>query len=343
MLNVRVVLLESEDQARALARLVYETQGLTHHRGWLYRPEEILARNRGGHVRSFVAMVGPRCVGHLAAIAPHFDEADTPIERNNRVVGLDIIHPDVKGSGVRQRLTTALYGWAGTRDICGLLFRCRTDEVEVQRLARAMGAVPTALSLGAIPRAGQGRPLSILTAYLALADSPEQKVYLPRQDRDVYDALYENLAEKRLFVEDCGSHRLAAATDVRVHFDPSRQIGRIHVVRAGPDLEERVLERFRWLMGGHIRHVTVHSPLETPFTAAATLAWKGHGMVLGGILPGHAGADVAVFQGIRDLHVDLDDLRVLDPFAALLRDRVLADWRRGRDIARPPAWMEAAG
>ena len=342
MLNVRVQLLESDEQARALARLVYETQGLTHHRAWLYRPEDILQRVRGGHVRSFVAMVGPRCVGHLAAIAPNFDEADTPVERGNRIVGLDIVHPDVQGKGVRQRLTTAVYGWAGEQGVKGLFFRCRTDQIEGQRLARAMGAVPVSLLLGSVPRPGE-RPLSVLTSYLALDDSPEQKVYLPRQDRDVYEALYENLAEPRLFVEDSGMPRLAAASDVRVHFDPARQVGRIHVVRAGPDLEDRVLERFRWLMGGHIRHVTVHAPLDTPFAAQAGLSWKGHGMVLGGILPGHGGADVAVFQGLRDLHLDLSELRVLDPVADQLRDRVLADWRRSRDIARPPAWLEAAG
>lgn len=343
MLNVRVRLLETEEHARALARLVYETQGLTHHRAWLYRPEDILARNRGGHVRSFVAMVGPRCVGHLAAIAPNFDEADTPVEKDNRIVGLDLVHPEFTRHGIRQRLTSALYGWAGTQDLRGLLFRCRTDDVEVQRLARAMGAVPTSLLLGAVPRPGEGRPLSILTKYLSLSDSPEQTVYLPRQDRDVYDALYENLAEKRHFAEGDGGFRIAAASDVRVHFDPARQVGRIHVVRSGPDVEERVLERFRWLMGGQIRHVTVHAPLDTPFTAAATLAWKGHGMVLGGVLPGHDGADVVVFQGVSDVHVDLEELRVLDPIAAQLRDRVLCDWKRSRDMARPPAWMEAAG
>ena len=134
---------------------------------------------------------------------------------------------------------------------------------------------------------------------------------------------------------------LGAATDVRVHFDPARQVGRIHVLRAGPDLAERVLERFKWLMGGQIRHVTVHSPMDTPLTADAAMAWKGHGMALAGILPGHAGGDVAVFQGVSEAHLDLDAVRVVDPVSALLRERVVQDWQRTRDLNQPKRWLAA--
>lgn len=342
-LNLRVQLLENETQAEGLSRLVYERTGLTHHRAWLYKPDEVLAQNRAGNVRSFLAMVGPRCVGHVAAIAPHFDEAETLVGKGNRVVGLDMVHPDVKSHGVRQQLLTALYGWATTQDLAGLLFRCPTDSVEVQRLARALGAVPTALLLGSVPRGREGKPMSVLCSYLALQDSREQTVYVPRPDQDLYGQIYDELAEPRVFADSTTGRRLGAATDVRVHFDPSRQVGRIHVLRAGPDLGERVLERYEWLMGGRIRHVTVHSPLDSPFTADAATAWKGHGMGFAGMIPGHDRGDVAVFQGVSEAHLDLDRVRVVDPLSAALRERVIADWQRSRDIRREPRWMAATG
>lgn len=340
-LNLRVQMLETRDQAVAVSKLVYEKTGLTHHRAWLYRPDDILAKNRAGHVRSFLAMVGPRCVGHLAAIAPNFDEAESVVGKGNRVVGLDLVHPEVASHGVRQQLMTSLYGWATTQDLAGLVFRCPTDDVEVQRLARALGAVPTALLLGSVPRGREGRPMSVLCSYLALEDSPHQTVFLPRPDQDVYEAVYDHLAERRTFASSTSGRTLGSATELRVHFDSTRQVGRIHVLRAGPDLHDQVLERYRWLMGGQIRHVTLHSPMDTPFTAQAALSWKGHGMALAGVLPGHGRGDVAVFQGIAESHLDRGAIRVVDPLSAMLRERVLADWQRARDLQQPARWMEA--
>ncbi len=346
-MNVRIAPLETWDQADALSRFVYESRGLTHHRSWLYDPETVLEHNRNGRVRSFLALVSDRVVGHVAAIQPHFEDKASRAAAGNRIIGLDMVHPDFEAASVRAQLASAAYGWCMQRGSTGLLMVSPTEEVASQRLGRALGGVPTSLLLGAVPsrRGGPlaGSALSTLTVYMALQSSPEARVYLPRADRDLYEAIYEGLNEDRHIHDAEDGPRIGPATDLKVHFDPAGEVGRIQVLRAGPDLTERVLERFQWLLGGRIRHVTIEAPLSSPFTARAVRTWKGHGMIFGGLLPGHERGDVAVFQGLRDQDLDPALVRVVDPLAGKLRDRVLGDWQAARDLLRAPAPLKRTG
>jgi hypothetical protein len=346
-MNIRVTPLETWDQADALSRFVYELRGLTHHRSWLYDPETVLEHNKNGRVRSFLAVVADRVVGHLAAIQPRFEDRASRAAAGNRIIGLDLVHPEFEQASVRAQLSSAVYGWCMQHGSTGLLMVSPCEGVASQRLGRALGGVPTSLLLGSVPsrRGGPlaGSALSTLTVYMSLQDSPEARVYLPRPDRDLYEAIYDSLAEDRRLLEAEDGPRIGPASEVKVHFDPAREVGRIQVLRAGPDLTERVLERFQWLLGGRIRHVTVEAPLSSPFTARAVRTWKGHGMVFGGVVPGHERGDVAVFQGLRDQDLDPSAVRVVDPLAGKLRQRVLDDWMAARDLMRAPTHLKRAG
>ena len=70
-MNIKVSLLETPEQALAVAQCVYAEHGLTYHRHWLYEPARVLANNRQGNVTSFVAMIGDHCVAHAAASHSH--------------------------------------------------------------------------------------------------------------------------------------------------------------------------------------------------------------------------------------------------------------------------------
>ena len=101
---------------------------------------------------------------------------------------------------------------------------------------------------------------------------------------------------------------------------------------AGPDVAEVVIQRFRWLMAGRIRHVMVVAPMDNPFVAQAATAWKGEGMIFGGVLPNLMGTDAMCYQGVRDVDLRPDQIRVIEPLAVKIRDRALEDWRFARDI-----------
>lgn len=348
-MDIRIEQLESREQALALTRLVYEAHGLTHHRSWLYEVDTILSYNRAGYVRSFLAMDGDRCVGHLAAIRPYFEfngRGASDAATSYREVGLRIVHPAVRGQGIRARLTSVLYGWCMERGYAGLVSRCTTSQTDGQRLERAMGGVPVSMLLASVPQATGGKvagqSLSTLAVYVPLRHVDAAPVYLPPADAGMFLEIFNALGEQREQLPVPGRAGVGPRSELRVKFDPARQTGHIHVLRAGPDLQERVLERFEWMLGGHIRHVTVHAPLSSPHTARAVEAWKGHGMLFGGLLPGMDGGEVAVYQGVRDAAVRAEDIKVLDPFAARLKQRVLDDYWGAQDLRRLPRLVEEA-
>ena len=67
---------------------------------------------------------------------------------------------------------------------------------------------------------------------------------------------------------------MGAATRLQVHLDPARQVGRVHVVHAGPDVQGRVLDHARWMLGGRLRHLEVLVPLDNGNAARAMPAWS---------------------------------------------------------------------
>ncbi len=344
---MKIRLLETREQAVALARCVYRTHGLTHHRNWLYEPDRVLALNRAGHVQSFLAEVAGHCIGHVAAITPSFElqEGGRPV-RGERVreLGLIVVDPTMDASSVRAQMVSVVYGWAMERGLEGLLVRCPTHRTDEQRLVRAMGAVPVAIHLASTPKpVGPMRgAISAISMYLPLNPSRPSSVFLPRGDVDLYEAIYAQLGEIREFTTQ-QPPTISSLSTIRVEFDSVRQVGAVHVLRAGRDLRERVLERVDWLLGGRIRHVSVSIPLASPFTPAAMTEWKGHGLCFAGVLPGYAeDGDVVVLQGLRDVDLQPAEMRLLDPLAKTLLGRAIGDWEQSRNMVRPARWMEAS-
>lgn len=350
-MDIRIERLETIEQARALARCVYDVYGLTFHRSYLYEPETSLALNQRGHLTSFLAIQGDRCVGHVAAVRPYYEYtiAGSPVASDEiREVGQAMVLPHLRGEGIREQLNEALRGWAIEQDLRGLYTRCVTHHTISQRTARAEG-MPSALMLAGVPfwvryEADGGprgsQPITTVNYYTPLRGEGEHDIWLPELDRDIFQAIYDRLGQPRIFrVKDEGPS-VGAATKVRVHFDPAKHQGRIHVLRAGPDVADLVIQRYRWLMAGRIRHVLLLAPLDNPFVARAVTAWKGEGMIFGGVLPHLMGSDAVVYQGVREVDLRPAEIQVIDPLSVKLRNRAIEDWRFTRDMEHPDTEFE---
>ncbi len=344
-MSMRIQRLTTRAEAEALARCVYHTYGLTFHRSYLYDPDRTLQLNQQGHLTSFIGMEDGQCMGHMALIRPYYEysQAGTPVAGDRvREAGLSMVRPDCRASGLQARLAAHTYHAGRSAGHAGLLARCVTHHTAAQRACLAHGGLPTAMFLGGVPawvRYGsehdQRQPISTLGFYVPLNQGPESEVYLPRIDRDLYEMIYDRLGEPRIFKDAYAEPTMGRPTEVKVHFDPQKQQGRIHVLRAGPDVEDRVVDCFNWLMAGHIRHVTILAPLDSPHTARAISTWKAHGCVFGGVLPAMGTGDVVVLQGIRLSQIDPDAIRVADPLGTAIRERCVDDWYRVQDLALP--------
>jgi hypothetical protein len=352
-MDLRIEAVRDLEHARALSRLVYRVHGLTHHRRWLYQPAEILALNRAGYVHSLLAWDGAECVGHIAGIRPYFerDAATAGTEMPSadpvfREVGLGIVDPDGAGQGVLAQLAAVLTGWAMEQGFQGLLARCALHQPTMQRLQLGLGATPVAMLLGSTPRAMggevEGQSLSVVVTWLQLSDPTHSRVVLPETDSDLLTSLLEARGAPRDLARARGP-AMGTATRLQVHLDPARQVGRVHVVHAGPDVEGRVLDHARWMLGGRLRHLEVQVPLDNGHAAQAMAAWRGHGMVLGGLMPDHCGRDMLVMQGLQDLDIRPESMVQLSPVGRMLQARVLRQWRGARELPRPPRWSRGVG
>jgi hypothetical protein len=105
----------------------------------------------------------------------------------------------------------------------------------------------------------------------------------------------------------------------------------VRLLEPGADLIERVHDRVRWMIGGHIEHVTVLLPLSTPGVAAAVPELEARGLFFGGLIPDLEGHDTVVLEWISAAELDVDQIQVVGDEAVLLKDYVVREWRRSRE------------
>lgn len=334
-----VVKLETLDQARALAECAYEIYGLTFHRDWLYSPERLLALNEAGHVTSLLAIEDQTVVGHLALLQPSFDviRDGAPItDPGLREIGLTMVHPDYRGQGVQAHLGLKAFQLLTEAGAHGAFMKCVTHHTRSQRGALRFGGVPVALSLGSVPRyivyegevTQPDQPISTLGFYVrfrALAPAP---AWLPVGQEWVADT-WRRIGLVRT---PCAPMDVVGPTDLEVRWQSDRQLAQIYVLRAGDDLVERISERMRWLVGGHMAHILVYLPTDGPALAAAGPALAELGLFTAGVLPGFykGGRDALLLQATAFANLDGRQVHAEGAEAAALRDRVLDGWTSAR-------------
>lgn len=346
-MSPRIEFLSTGRQAQALARCVYDTYGLTFHRNYLYDPDRTLALNRAGHLTSCLAMEGDEVVGHLAAIRSDYEFSDQQSAawgKRVREMGLGMVRASCRHQGIQASLVEPLLQWCFENGITGTFSKCVTHHLTTQRIALCNGGSAVSILLGGVPSwvryddkssPDGGRPISTMVFFRSFTPTGPETLYIPEQDQDIYRAIYANIRDYRDLRPATDPLTAPAHSLLRVFFDPGKQTGRIHVLQAGRDIQERVLERYRWLAAGRLQHITVLSPLNSPCTALAASAWKQAGMVLGGVMPCMAETDLAVYQGVYQANVEKHHIQAEDPLAIAIRDRAVEDWERSRAIPIP--------
>ncbi len=345
--------LERPNHARSLADLVYSTYGLTFHRDWLYDAEKMLELNRRSDIVSFVAVEGDHVVGHLALIRPMFDQvsANGPVcSPHIRECGLSIVHPDARGGGVQAALAMAMMSWGVENGVPGALMRCVTHHTWSQRSALAMGGTPIAMLLGSIPRwvsydhddPSQREPLSTLIAWvpgntngatthtllrpaeLSWIDESVQMTGVIRTSASLSPTLP---AETRLHTTWCGARRLA----------------QVHVQGVGQDLVQRLSDTCRWLIGGHIAHISLFLPADEPFVMEVHAELVRLGLFPAGWIPGYLAGDrdALVYQSLAWTDLNPDRIEVVGARASVIRSAVVRAWESVRANAAGPGRNES--
>lgn len=337
--------LDTLDQAKALVDCVYAVYGLTFHRDHVYVPERMLELNRRGLVRSFLAMEGATVLGHLGWLRPFFEltrDGEPLTDAGIGEVGLSIVRPEARSKHVQTQLAMTLSQWAHDQRMHGVFMKCVTNHVFSQRTAANMGGRPLALFLAGVPKwvvydrptEARESPISTLLHHVTLSDPGEVVLRVPKHLAWVEELVRRSGLDRR-FAE--GGAREEAPTDIEVEFQPSKRLAQVHVLRAGPDLASRLGEVGRWLLAGHMEHVSFFLPAGSAQVQAQGRALEEAGLFPGGWIPGlHRGAgDVLVYLAIAHRELDIAAIEVFGEDAGWLRDQVVRGWRKGLRRERP--------
>ena len=331
--------LQSIDHADALIDCVYSAYGLTFHRDYIYHPRRFIELNRRGHIASQLAIEDGRVIGHMACIRPFFE-----LERDGRPVcdrallevGLSIVRKECRGQKVQERLGAAIIRHARSLGAFGIFMKCVTLHTYSQRSAAHYGGVPLALFLGGIPRwvvydeaqPAKPEPLSTVLFLIPFEELGRRRLCVPPQ-LDWIAELAKPLGGE-LVIENDGELE-SGPTDLEVAFQPPKRLAQVHVLHAGEDLVERLIHLKRWLLSGHILHVTFFLPADSPRVGLSIPQLQEDGFLAGGWLPAlHPDRrDVLVFQAIGHKELDLEAIDLYGYQARHLMDRLLAAWKTG--------------
>ncbi len=333
------------DDARRLLDLVYSAYGLTYHRSFMYDADELLALNRRGQIRSILAKDDDgSIVGHIATIRPWFESLPSEVMETlptSVEIGLSIVHPGHRGRNLQTSLGIAALMHErdvnpGLRNMFG---KCLTVHSHSQRAARDMCGRASALLLGSVPSWVQhdhgSRPSPMTTVVLqspCVADT--RRMYVPAVHEPLLRELVgANVLGRTVAGVAPGEGQLRGGTRCSRWFEPSRRRGIVHVWEPGEDLVHRVLEETRWLVDGHMEHVTVLLPIDAPGVAGAAPQLEEAGLFFGGFLPDIEGRDMLVLEHLSWQALELDGINLLGEEARKLGEVVLEGWRRCHDAA----------
>ena len=333
-----LVRLERRDHARSLVDLVYATYGLTFHRDWLYDPDRMLELNALGDITSLVAVEHGQVIGHLALIRPHFDvetEGGQVSADNVRECGLSIVHPDHRSKGVQVSMALALSQLAWQTGVRGAIMRCVTHHTFSQRGALTMGGQPVALLLGSIPRwvsydsddPTEREPLSTVLHWVPVHPATETRALVQPPAMEWFDKAVSGINERR--VRPPSTAVLPRESELCATWSGSRRLAQIHVTRVGRDLIDKLAETCRWLIGGHIAHITVFLPGDISHTAAIHEDLAQLGLFPAGFIPGYLRGrrDALVYQALAWSDLKPDRIKVAGGAAQEIRSSVLDAWR----------------
>ena len=335
---------ETREDAERLGELVYSTYGLTYHRSFLYDADRVLELIGEGSLHPMIAVdrETAEVIGHQALIRPWFENAAPLATGRGAPVledGLSIVHPDHRGRGVQNSLAMGLLMYIQPRnvDLRGVYIKCVTTSVASQRSTRHFLGRASALFLAGVPAwvvmdgdKGPKEPLTTILVHCVVGERTGRRVPVPARHRDMLERLYAEMGLVREFDPVEAGPTGPGQARVATWFDPARRQGVIRLLEPGADLVERLDDRVRWMIGGHVEHVTVLLPLSVPGAAAAVPALEEGGLFFGGVIPDLEGHDTLVLERISTTELDVDRIQVVGEEALLLKDYVVAEWRRSR-------------
>jgi N-acetylglutamate synthase-like GNAT family acetyltransferase len=314
----------TEEDAEAIAQLLYDNYHLSYVHADFYRPRYLMAALAAGELVSAIALHDGRVIAHHALMpVAGVASAET---------GAAVVHSAYRGLGIFGRLFEHTIAAARERDLASVFGDAVTIHPYSQRAERSHGYRETALQLGMVPGEttmrgfdgdGPSRRTATLRSYRPF-DGDSRQVALPTPYRDLLESIYANVG---LSVEARTEPAPLEGDPVTLELDEPRSLGFLRLRRWD---EGTLTPAVRHLLAEHVD--VAYADVDLAAVAdvdQATAELNELGFFAAGlVLHGPDGHDHLRLQLLDSEAIELDDIVCDSPFAEGLKQRVLEDRAR---------------
>ena len=315
----------TQDDAEAIAQLLYENYHLSYVHADFYRPRYLMAAFESGELVSAVATHEGRVIGHHALMPL----AGVP----SAETGAAVVHSAYRGLGIFGRLFGHTLDAAGERGLASVFGDAVTIHPFSQRAELSHGYRETALQLGMFPGrttmrgfGGEGRRTATLRSYRPF-DERSRQVALPAPYRELLESAYANVG---LSIEARTEPSPLEGDAVTVTLDEPRSLGFLRLRRWDEEASTALKSAVRHSLSRHVDVVYVDVDLAavTEVTDATTELNELGFFAAGLVLHGPEGHDHLRLQLLDSEDIELDEIVCDSSFAEALRRQVLEDKAR---------------
>lgn len=312
-----------EDEALALARLIYRSYGYSYVSDFLYYPERIVARMREGLMHPWVAVSDKGDVaGHAALMMSSRDAAAA-----EWCIG--VVDPRWRGQGLLKSISEKIIRHAATTSASILFVHSVTNHPHTQKSAMELGFESAALMLGFAPASLQFRHIhdtlpqreTVFIAVRVLKPLPRQTVYLPERYAGALHRLAAGLA-LNLTEAPVHTQPLQGSTTFDSMIEPAVNVAIVNLTHSGEDLAQALAHERRRLCREKVDVIYLNLNLADPSAPAATQIAEAEGFFLAGLCPMQPWPYTLTLQFPNNLEFDYDLIHSLGEHAQWLKDYV---------------------
>ena len=315
-------LLQTEEEAFAVAASAYDIYRYAY-KDVIYYPQEVLARNRSGQMRSWIAIDEAGTVfGHYAMMKKKPDDLIAEM-------GAAFVRPEARTLGLFHTLTDLAHADAYASPLRGLFSLSVTNHLSTQKSSERAGRFSVGLRIASSPAifvegARPGDRITTVLNYRQLAPREPRRLYLPPRYGDLIRSTYELLKMPAPREEGPGDH---AAPEGGNTLECAKDLTWNRAVleaRGGEEARYKLRAYTEILLEQNIACIVLSLDLEDPGTPALVEEAVSLGFFYSGLMPESlkGGHDALQMQLLNQIQVDLEGILLHQPMAKIIMEHI---------------------
>ncbi len=326
-----------EEEALALARLIYRSYGYSYVSDYLYYPERIVDRLREGLLHSWVAVSKDgELAGHAALVLSSPQAA--AVEWS-----IGVVDPRWRGQGLLKHISVEIINQAAETAASVVFVHAVTNHPHTQKSSLELAMLPTALLLGFAPASLEFRHIhdklsqreSTFIAVRLLKPLPPHPVHLPPRHADLLrrvaagagipltEAAQRAAAANQTEGNPAGSPpALPATSTLDTMIEPAVNVAIVNLTQVGEDLAAALAAERRRLCREKVDVIFLNVDLSDPRSTLAVDIAEADGFFLAGLTPMQPWPYTLTLQYLNNLEFDYDAIHAVGELAQLLKEYV---------------------